>query len=117
MFVEYDVYLCKSDKKNKRYIALIFEHDKNEIIKDEDDEYICLKKIYFGNPKIKHFTIDKNKEKKREYLKHTSVHNYFNPSFWERYLLWNYPDINESIDCILKNYPRIKTIHRLNKII
>lgn len=86
-------YLSNSDKENKRYLV---QHNG--------------KKIYFGSPKHENYTIHKDKERKKRYLKrHEPAESEFwnnpeYPSFWSKWILWNKKTLLESIEATEKKF-------------
>jgi len=73
------------------------------------------KTIHFGAKGLSDYTINKNPERKRLYLKRHKARENWSKSgiqtagFWSRWLLWNLPTLDESIRDIEKRfYVRIK---------
>ena len=80
-----DIVIKPSDKKDKKYMAII------------DNK----KTINFGATGYSDYTIHKDKERKERYLKrHQARENFNNPltaAFYATNILWNKPTLTESI--------------------
>jgi hypothetical protein len=65
--------------------------------------------IHFGASEYSDFTKHKDNERKRRYLDRHSDENWSRsgidkPGFWSRWILWNKPTINESIEYTEKRF-------------
>jgi len=84
--------LYKSSKTNKKYL-IITPDGKN---------------INFGDNRYFDYTQHKDPSRKQLYLnRHKKRENWTNPNtagFWSRWLLWNKPDIRESIKDIQEKF-------------
>lgn len=65
------------------------------------------KTIDFGDSNYEDYTIHKDPVRRKRYLRrHYNNESWYNPytaGFWSRWLLWEYPDINDALKNIL-NY-------------
>lgn len=82
-----------SDKKNKKWKI------RNA---DESGKFI----VYFGDSKYEDYTEHGDDDRKDQYLsRHRSREDWSDPAapgFWARWLLWNLPDLEESIEYLEK---------------
>lgn len=87
------VYLRKSNKPNKKYMATIGK-----------------KTVHFGQYGASDYTIHKDPERKKRYEKRHKPRENWNKSglktagFWSKWLLWNKPGINPSIKHMSKKF-------------
>jgi hypothetical protein len=74
---------------------------------------VGLKTIHFGAKGMSDYTINRDPERKRLYLKRHRARENWSKSgiqtagFWSRWLLWNKPSLDESIQDIEKRF-RVK---------
>lgn len=90
------VTIMPSWRKNKKYVAVI-EADKT-------------KTVHFGDSRYEDYTNHKDPIRMLRYLERHikedwSFDNIASPAFWSRWLLWNLPSINDSIDDIEGRFP------------
>jgi len=87
-------YPYKSDKPDKKFYIITSNN----------------KKIYFGSTGYSDFTINKNIEKKNNYIKRHEKNENWGKSgintagFWSRWYLWNLPTKESSYNDIKKNF-------------
>ena len=85
--------LMKSDKKEKKWMIIHGE-----------------KKIHFGQKGFSDFTLHKDPKRKKNYIARHEKREDWNKSgintagFWAKHLLWNKPDLKESIKDTEKNF-------------
>lgn len=68
------------------------------------------KKVNFGQKGYEDFTMHKNENRKKNYISRHSGNNenwrdWFTPGFWSRWLLWNKPTLQKSIESIESQFP------------
>lgn len=97
--VKYNIIIKDSDKKGKRYKAIIND----------------TKTVHFGSSQHSNYNLHKDKERKTRYLKRHKKNEKWNLSgiktagFYSRWLLWGkYTSLNQNIDYLNKRY---KSIH------
>jgi hypothetical protein len=64
--------------------------------------------IHFGDSKYEDYTVHKNEARKHQYLlRHQGEYETFRhkAGFWARWILWNKPTIQESIQDIQHRFP------------
>ena len=87
------IYLKKSTRKGKKWLVIIDN-----------------KTIHFGQEGASDFTINKDSQRKRLYIKRHKANENWNKSgiktagFWSRWLLWNKPTITDSIKDIEEQF-------------
>jgi hypothetical protein len=92
-----DIFIKKSKKNNKKYDAIFND-----------------KIISFGAKKYSDYTINKDDNKKENYIKRHKVNEDFTkeglktPGFLSRFILWNKPTIKESIKDLNSKYKDVK---------
>jgi len=85
-------FLFNSDKPSKKYM-----------IKYVNPTTGNINTIHFGAAGMDDYTITKNLNQKNRYIKrHQSredwtINGIYTPGYWSRYLLWNLPNLNNSI--------------------
>jgi predicted N-acetyltransferase YhbS len=85
--------LSRSEKPNKKFKVVV-----------ED------RTIHFGSKGMSDYTINQDPNRKRLYIKRHKVRENWSKSgigtagFWSRWLLWNKPSLNESIQDIKKRF-------------
>jgi hypothetical protein len=86
-------YLFNSDKPIKKYMVKYVNPTTGNI-----------NTIHFGSAGMDDYTITKNLNQKNRYIKRHikredwSINGIYNPGFWSRYLLWNLPSLEDSIE-------------------
>lgn len=89
------VKLFISDKKHKKYVV-VFQYNNK------------IKEINFGDNRYEDFTQHKDLVRKERYIKrHKKNEDWNNPltaGFWSRWLLWNKPTLESSINDMKKNF-------------
>jgi hypothetical protein len=94
-------YPYKSDKPEKKYYIITNTN----------------KKIYFGATGYEDFTTHKDEERKQRYITRHKKNEDWSKSginsggFWSRWLLWNKPTIEESIEDIKKQFGITVLLH------
>lgn len=94
--------LSRSEKPDKKFKVIVF-----------DRQGVGLKTIHFGAKGMSDYTINRDPERKRLYLKRHRARENWSKSgiqtagFWSRWLLWNKPSLDESIQDIEKRF-RVK---------
>ena len=87
--------LFHSNKPNKKYAAVYIKNNK-------------LKEIHFGDSRYEDYTQHKDPVRKQRYInrhkKHEDWSNPFTAGFWSRWLLWNKPTLDASIEDIEKRF-------------
>jgi hypothetical protein len=92
-----DIFIKKSKKNNKKYDAIFND-----------------KIISFGAKGYSDYTINKDDNKKENYIKRHKVNEDFTkkgietPGFLSRFILWNKPTIKESIKDLNSKYKDVK---------
>ena len=85
-------HIMKSSRKNKKYMAMF---------KDG-------KVVHFGDTRYEDFTVHKDEERKRLYLlrhkKNEDWNNPYSAGSLSRYILWNKPTINDSVEDFKKKF-------------
>ena len=85
-------HIMKSSRKNKKYMAMF---------KDG-------KVVHFGDTRYEDFTVHKDEEGKRLYLlrhkKNEDWNNPYSAGSLSRYVLWNKPTINDSVEDFKKRF-------------
>ena len=85
-------HIMKSSRKNKKYMAMF---------KDG-------KVVHFGDTRYEDFTVHKDEERKRLYLlrhkKNEDWNNPYSAGSLSRYILWNKPTINDSVEDFKKRF-------------
>ena len=95
------VYLKKSNRNNKKYIAEI--HDGTNI-----------DKVHFGDSRYEDYTTHKDDKRKELYIaRHKSTENWKKSGirtagFWSYWILWNKATVEESIEYLNKKYKDVK---------
>jgi hypothetical protein len=88
-----EIYLCKSNKSDKKYMVKINSSNKS-------------KTIHFGAAGMSDYTKHKNPERKQRYIiRHQKRENWtksgiYTAGFWSRWLLWGEPTLKDSIRVI-----------------
>ena len=93
MFVE----IKKSTNPKKKFMAIFYDDNKKKV-----------KTIHFGSAGMSDFTIHKDKERKERYLsRHKKRENWTIPmtaGSLSRWLLWDNPDLQKSINAYMKRF-------------
>lgn len=101
------VKLSRSEKPDKKFKVVV------GVKKKARSEATPLKTIHFGAKGMSDYTINKDPERKRLYIKRHKARENWSKSgirtagFWSRWLLWNKPTLDESIQDIEKRF-RVK---------
>jgi len=99
-------YLSKSNKPNKKLMVQYISPETNRI-----------RTIHFGAKNYDDYLITNNDKKKNAYIARHQVRedfdNYYKPSFYSRWLLWNQKTLEKSIRDTNKRYPKIKIINNI----
>lgn len=99
------VYLKKSNRNDKKYIAEIHDHK---------PMYSDIQKVYFGDTRYEDYTTHKDDKRKERYIaRHRSTEDWTKKGirtagFWSRWILWNQPTVEESIDYLNRKYKDVK---------
>lgn len=115
----YCVNLTKSEIKNKKYTAKVFQ------LKKSDNDQVNITKtrtVHFGDNRYQDFTQHKDKKRKQNYInrhkmreKWTMADNgIFTAGFWAKNLLWNKGTIEDSINDIKKRF-NIDILNNINR--
>lgn len=89
------VKLSRSEKPDKKFKVIVF-----------DRQGVNNRTIHFGAKGMSDYTINKDPQRKRLYIKRHKTRENWSKSgiktagFWSRWLLWNKPTLNESIQNI-----------------
>ena len=93
MFVE----IKKSTNPKKKLMAIFYDDNKKKV-----------KTIHFGSAGMSDFTIHKDKERKERYLsRHKKRENWTIPmtaGSLSRWILWDKPDLQKSINAYMKRF-------------
>ena len=93
MFVE----IKKSTNPKKKFMAIFYDDNKKKV-----------KTIHFGSAGMSDFTIHKDKERKERYLsRHKKRENWTIPmtaGSLSRWILWDKPDLQKSINAYMKRF-------------
>lgn len=103
-----EIIIKKSDRKNKKYMAIIHDNP-------------TIHKIHFGQKGASDYTIHKDKERMKNYIarhrpntkefwKHNK-HNLLAPAYWSRWLTWNKPNIRRAANNIEQKNKYVSRIH------
>jgi len=96
-----EIYLYKSNRKNKKYVVKIGN-----------------KSINFGDNRYEDYTIHKDNDRKNRYItRHKKNENWtksgiFTPGWWSYYLLWTENTLNKAIKNIEDKF-NVKIINKL----
>lgn len=97
----YIVTIKRSDRKNKKFVAIINEK----------------KKIHFGASQYADFTLHKNKKRRKNYIaRHKGLKQNWGitgiktAGFWSRWLLWNKESLEDSREDIEKKFPQVNIL-------
>lgn len=95
----YIVTIKRSDRKNKKFVAIINEK----------------KKVHFGGSGYADFTIHKDKKIARHkgLKENWGVTGIKTAGFWSRWLLWNKESLEDSRKDIEKKFPRVNILFRM----
>ena len=91
--------LSRSEKPDKKFKVLVGRKKATP-----------LKTIHFGSKGMSDYTINRDPERKRLYIKRHKARENWSKSgirtagFWSRWLLWNKPSLDESIRDIEKRF-------------
>ena len=99
----YIVTIKRSDRKNKKFVAIINE-----------------KKVHFGASGYADFTIHKDKKRRKNYIaRHKGLKENWGitglktAGFWSRWLLWNKESLEDSRKDIEKKFPQVNILFRM----
>jgi hypothetical protein len=107
MFLQ--IKLSRSEKPDKKFKVVVGLKK----LRSRRSQATSSKTIHFGAKGMSDYTINKNPERKRLYIKRHKARENWSKSgiktagFWSRWLLWNRPSLDESIQDIEKRF-RVK---------
>jgi hypothetical protein len=100
----YIVTIKRSDRKNKKFVAIINEKEK----------------VHFGGSGYADFTVHKDEKKRKHYIarhkglkENWGVTGIKTAGFWSRWLLWNKESLEDSRKDIEKKFPRVNILFRM----
>lgn len=90
------------------------EKEKFVIKKSEDKQFLWKvitpkqKEVYFGNPRVKNYTMSKDTKEKYDYIrskpKYWEDEDMETGDFWERWILFNKPNLKKSVEDTCKRF-------------
>jgi hypothetical protein len=96
--------LSKSNTKNKKYKVIVTDGD-------------TKKTINFGEARASDYTINKDPKRKANYLaRHAPRENWTDPfsaAFFARWILWNKPTIDQSLQDLRKRFPNLEIVNKI----
>ena len=96
--------LSKSNIKNKKYKVVVTDGD-------------TKKTINFGEARASDYTINKDPKRKANYLaRHAPRENWTDPfsaAFFARWILWNKPTIDQSLQDLRKRFPNLEIVNKI----
>lgn len=93
------IQLKKSKRKNKKYKIIFYDEENNDI-----------ETVHFGASGMEDFTTHKDKERKQRFLNrfknliNKNKNNPLSPMTLSHLILWNKPDLNESLKDYAKRF-------------
>jgi hypothetical protein len=95
------VYIRKSNRQNKKWVAILPEKDYPELFNK--------KTVHFGDSRYDDFTTHKDELRKSRYISRhiKEIEKWRNPNtpaFWSRWLLWNKKSLKDSAKDIEKMF-------------
>ena len=96
--------LSKSNIKNKKYKVVVTDGD-------------TKKTINFGEARASDYTINKDPKRKANYLaRHAPREDWTDPfsaAFFARWILWNKPTIDQSLQDLRKRFPNLEIVNKI----